>query len=218
MAFNTGRSGDEPVHARSPLRLRLFLAAFGLACGIGGIVAFAVLHIPLLLGLFAALAAIATVNCAVIVRHIRAGEDYQPGPEVPPFRPAAAAPAAPRHARPEVSAARRHMRFAVAAIGSLVLLINAWAWIWRLSVPASVALTVAAGVLLLVGVVASNAGSPVLSGNAIPDIESRQGIPEADEEAMENSTGKTDQRHAPAGDATQAGSREESDAPHRKDR
>lgn len=184
MAFNTGRSGDEPVHARSALHLRLLLAGFGLVCGIGGIVLFAVLGIPALLGLFAALAAIAAVNSAVVLRHIRAGADYQPGPEVPPYRPAPAA-RAPARARPEVPPGRRHARYIAAATVTLVFVINAWTWIWRFSVTASVVLSIVAGVVLLVGVVASNTGSPALRGNAIPDLDSERGIPEADADASE---------------------------------
>src|SRR3982074_1455913 len=37
------RSGDEPVHARSPLRLRLGLALTGLANGLAGVIVFALL-------------------------------------------------------------------------------------------------------------------------------------------------------------------------------
>ncbi|HWG01334.1 MAG TPA: DUF6343 family protein [Trebonia sp.] len=89
----TGRSGDEPRHARSPLRLRLGLAGFGLACAVAGIVIFAVLGVPPMVGVFAALVVVALVDGAVVMRHIRAGGRYQPGPEVPPYRP----PHAPPH-------------------------------------------------------------------------------------------------------------------------
>lgn len=200
MSFQTGRSGDEPVHARSALHLRLALAGFGLACGIGGVVLFAVLNIPALLGLFAALAVFAAVNCAVVLRHIRAGADYQPGPEVPPYRPSPARETTTRPSRPEVSPARRHMRFIVAAIGTMVLVINAWAWIWRFSVTASVVLTIVAGVLLLLGVIASNTGSPALRGNAVPDLDPRTGVPEADEEAAASERADREQHGAPQRD------------------
>ena len=220
MAFQTGRSGDEPLHARSALRLRLFLAGFGLACGIAGIVLFAVLSIPALLGLFAALAAVASVNIAVVVRHMRAGAAYQPGPEVPPYRPAPAE-RKPRPVRPEVSPRRRHARFIVAAIVTLVLIVNAWAWIWRLSVAASVALTIVAGVALLIGVVASNAGSPALRGNAIPEIESERGIPEADSDvdAVERAAREQEQPAAEGGTARgERGERGESEREERDTR
>lgn len=218
MSFNTGRSGDEPVHARSALRLRLVLAAFGLAWGLAGTALFAVLNIPALLGLFAAIAAIASVNCAVVVRHIRAGAAYQPGREVPPYRPAPA-PRVARPERPEVSPRRRHLRFIVAALGTLVLVINAWAWIWRFSVTASVVLSIVAGVLLLVGVVATNTGSPALRGNAVPDLESREGIPEADTEddaagAAPESTGREQGKKPEGGTADKHG--KEDDAVNRR--
>ena len=84
--FHTGRSGDEPMHARSPLKLRLVLAGIGLAFAIAGIILFSIVDQPALLGVFAAFALVAIVDGAIVLRHIRAGERYQPGPQVPPYR------------------------------------------------------------------------------------------------------------------------------------
>jgi len=96
------RSGDEPVHARSPLRLRLVLALTGLANGVAGVIVFALLDSPPLTWAFAALCVVALVNVAVVARHIRQGPHYQPGRTIPPYRPLepdAPAPDAPRARR-----------------------------------------------------------------------------------------------------------------------
>ena len=132
-AFQTGRSGDEPMHARSPLRLRLGLAGFGLASAIAGIVVFAIVNVPALVGIFAALAVLAVADAAIVLRHIHAGADYQPGPEVPPYRPPrrTRTSSAPEH--PEAAPERRHARFFWAAAVALVLIINAWTWISSVS-------------------------------------------------------------------------------------
>ena len=52
------RSGDEPTHARSPLRLRLTLALIGLANGVAGAILFVLLGSRPLTWAFAVLAAI----------------------------------------------------------------------------------------------------------------------------------------------------------------
>jgi hypothetical protein len=80
------RTGYEPTQARSPLRLRLGLAVFGVLSGIGAAVGFAVNDEPGWAALCAAIAALAAANCAVVVRHIRQGARYQPGRDVPPYR------------------------------------------------------------------------------------------------------------------------------------
>src|SRR5689334_7911957 len=81
------RSGDEPRHARSALGLRLGLAAFGL---VTALVAAAVVHSVApteIVVLFLVVALIAAVDLVVVSRHIRHGAHFQPGPEVPPYRP-----------------------------------------------------------------------------------------------------------------------------------
>lgn len=168
--FHTGRSGDEPLHARSPLRLRLGLAGVGLVCAIAGMVVFAMVNVPTMVGIFAALAVVALVDAAVVVRHLNSGARYQPGPEVPPYEPSHA-DEPPPGPPPDVPVSRRHARFIWAALIALALVINAWAWIWRLSPTWAVVVSAVAAVLLLVGVVASNTGSAVLQGNSVPGIE-----------------------------------------------
>lgn len=166
--YHTGRSGDEPLHARSPLRLRLGLAGFGLAAAIAGIVVFALTDVPALVGVFAALAVLAVADAAVVLRHIHAGSDYQPGPEVPPYRPLRRTNAAKTPAAHQVAPRRRHATFLWAAFAALVLIINAWTWIADLSTAAAAVLSIVAAVLLPVGVASANVGSPALQGNSVP--------------------------------------------------
>jgi Family of unknown function (DUF6343) len=201
-AFQTGRSGDEPMHARSPLRLRLGLAGFGLASAIAGIVLFAVVNVPALVGVFAALAALTVVDAAIVLRHIRAGADYQPGREVPPYRPPRRTriSSAPEH--PEAGPERRHARFFWAAAVALVLIINAWTWVSSVSTGAAAVLSIVAALLLPLGVITANAGSPTLHGNSVPEsdvdaaTESEQ-EPESEPEPLTESDSESESEHEP---------------------
>ncbi|WNI18657.1 DUF6343 family protein [Actinacidiphila sp. ITFR-21] len=82
------RGGSEPVQARSPLRLRLGLALLGVGCGTAAAVGFALAGRPGRAAVLAAVAALAAVDAVVVLRRIRQGARYQPGREVPPYRPA----------------------------------------------------------------------------------------------------------------------------------
>jgi hypothetical protein len=165
--FQTRRSGDEPMHARSPLGLRLWIAGFGLVAAVAGIIVFALEDVPALVAVFAAFAALTVVDAAIVVRHIRAGDDYQPAPAQPPYRlpDVDHAPPPPLHP-PTVH--RRHTLFIWTAAASLVLLINAWAWIEHFSVAWATILSIIAGLLLLFGVLTANTGSALLDGNTVP--------------------------------------------------
>lgn len=81
------RTGSEPVQARSPLRLRLGLAAFGLVWSVAAAVGFIMLGQPGWAGFCAAIAAVAVADLIIVARHIRQGPHYQPGREVPPYLP-----------------------------------------------------------------------------------------------------------------------------------
>jgi hypothetical protein len=78
------RSGTEPMTARSPLRLRLGLACFGVLIGAAAAVGTALAGQAPLAILFAVIAAAACVNVAVVIIRIRQGPRYQPGRDVPP--------------------------------------------------------------------------------------------------------------------------------------
>ncbi|MEV6103391.1 DUF6343 family protein [Streptomyces sp. NPDC051940] len=81
------RTGDEPIHARSPLRMRFWLALWGTALMTLLTVGFAATERPGWAAVTAALAAVTVVDLFVIRRHIRQGPHFQPGPDVPPYRP-----------------------------------------------------------------------------------------------------------------------------------
>ncbi|MGC3001718.1 DUF6343 family protein [Streptomyces sp. G35A] len=81
------RTGSEPRTARSPLRMRFWLSVWGEAWTVFGTVAFALVGRPgwaLACGL---LWLIVTVDLVVVLRRIRQGPHYQPGPDVPPYQP-----------------------------------------------------------------------------------------------------------------------------------
>ena len=155
------RSGDEPVHARSPLRLRLGLALIGLANGLAGVIVFALLGSAPLEWAFAALCVVAAVNIVVVVRHLRQGAHYQPGRTIPPYRPLESdtlvpsphVPTPPRVRR------RRYLVMMGVCVGTLIL---AWSWIRLYSVTAAVVMSAAASLIPPVAAILANAGSPIL--------------------------------------------------------
>jgi hypothetical protein len=80
------RTGYEPVQARSPLRLRLGLALCGVVWGVAGAVGFAWAGQPGWAAALAAIALVASADAVLVIRRMRQGPRYQPGPEVPPYR------------------------------------------------------------------------------------------------------------------------------------
>jgi hypothetical protein len=93
------RSGNEPMTARSPLRMRLVLAIFGVFFGAGAAVGTALSGQAPLAILFGVIAAAACVNVAVVIIRIRQGPRYQPGRDVPPLPSEPVAPSRERHSR-----------------------------------------------------------------------------------------------------------------------
>ncbi|MCZ4121999.1 DUF6343 family protein [Streptomyces sp. H39-S7] len=81
------RTGSEPLTARSALRLRLGLAVFGLVWAVGGAVGFAVAGHPEWAVALAVVAAVAAADILLVGRHMRQGPHYQPGRDIPPYRP-----------------------------------------------------------------------------------------------------------------------------------
>ncbi|WEV29987.1 DUF6343 family protein [Streptomyces sp. 71268] len=92
------RTGDEPLHARSPLRLRLGLALWGLAWAVGGAVAFSSVGRPGWAAACAVVAALAVLDLGCVLRRLRQGPHYQPGRDVPPYEPLNGGAAGARHA------------------------------------------------------------------------------------------------------------------------
>jgi Flp pilus assembly protein TadB len=160
------RSGDEPVHARSPLRLRLGLALVGLANGVAGVIVFALLHSAPLTGLFLVVCAVALINVAVVVHRIRQGPHYQPGPGVPPYRPVES-DQRPTPRTPATARVRR--RRYVIVMGACVLLITlAWTWIRLYSLTAALVMSAVAALMPPLAAVVTNVDSPIFRDEDTP--------------------------------------------------
>lgn len=151
------RSGNEPSTARSPLRLRLALALFGL---VSSVLAAGVLagRAPLVLVLvFVAVGLVAAVDVAIVLRHLREGPHFQPGPQIPPYRPAEPPPVA-RAPRREVDEDTRIRRYLAIMGTCLVLITLAWTLVQQVSTTAAVVMSVVAAVLPPVAVIVANFG------------------------------------------------------------
>jgi hypothetical protein len=81
------RTGSEPATARSALRARFWLSLWGVAWAIFGTAAFAFAGRTGWAAACGALWLVATIDLALVVRHRRQGPHYQPGPDIPPYRP-----------------------------------------------------------------------------------------------------------------------------------
>jgi hypothetical protein len=154
------RSGDEPVHARSPLGLRLALTLSGAVLWVGSAALMFGAGMPGPGTGFLVVAALCLVNAAFVVRRLRQGPHWQPGPTVPAYRPVpddgSAAPArAPRPPVDEHTRVTRYLRIMGTCLGLLVL---AWGVVRPWSVPLAVALSLVAMVLPPVAVVVANRG------------------------------------------------------------
>ncbi|GAB3239095.1 DUF6343 family protein [Kineosporia babensis] len=151
------RSGDEPGTARSPLRLRLVLALFGLV--------FSVFAVGLLAGraplgyvlLFAVMGLTAAVDVGVVLRHLRQGPHFQPGSQIPPYRAVNPDPVPPRPRR-EVDEGTRIRRYLTVMGSCLVLVVLAWAVVRHYSMPAALVMSAVAAVLPPVAVIIANYG------------------------------------------------------------
>ncbi|WTF82743.1 DUF6343 family protein [Streptomyces sp. NBC_01594] len=81
------RTGNEPMTARSPLRLRLCLSLWGMAWALFGLTAFSLVDRPGWAVACGLLLLLTLVDLAVIVHHIHQGPHYQPGRNIPPYEP-----------------------------------------------------------------------------------------------------------------------------------
>ncbi|MBB6416905.1 hypothetical protein HDC93_002498 [Streptomyces sp. AK010] len=84
---STMRTGSEPRTARSALRARFWLSLWGLVWALFGTVAFAIAGRNGWAIACGVLLLIVTIDLAVVLRHIRQGPRYQPGRDIPPYRP-----------------------------------------------------------------------------------------------------------------------------------
>ena len=81
------RTGSEPTTARSVLRARLWLSVWGLVWAIAGTVVFVLVGRPGWAIACGVLWLIITVDLSMVLKHIRQGPHFQPGPDVPPYEP-----------------------------------------------------------------------------------------------------------------------------------
>jgi Family of unknown function (DUF6343) len=153
------RSGDEPSHARSPLRMRLVLATFGLVCWSAGAVTFTLVHAGVLAVSCMIGACVAAVNIAVVAHRIRSGPHWQPGPLIPPYRPLEPAEPRIRQARPRVPHDVRVRRYLWLMGTALLLVVLSWGWLWRVSMPVAMGMSLLAMFILPIAAIVANAGS-----------------------------------------------------------
>ena len=165
------RTGDEPSHARSPLRMRLVLACCGLVNGLlgVGIFGFWLRALPFL-AFFAALTLLSLGNIVVVLVRIRQGAHYQPGRDVPPYHPVDPAPRPSAPPRP-ITERRRHLRYLLIMGACLLLIVLAWTWVRFYSVLAAGIMSAVAALLPPLAAVLTNADSPILheDDSAPPD-------------------------------------------------
>ncbi|MFE5730971.1 DUF6343 family protein [Streptomyces sp. NPDC056528] len=81
------RTGNEPVTARSPLRMRFWLSVWGLLWAAFGTVAFALVDRPGWAAACGVLFLVALVDLVLVVRRMRQGAHWQSGRNVPPYDP-----------------------------------------------------------------------------------------------------------------------------------
>lgn len=151
------RSGDEPGHARSPLRLRQGLAGFGL---IMALVAAVVVHSVApgaVVVLFLVIALVALVDLVAVGRQIRQGPHFQPGPDVPPYRPVTPEPRTHRSRAP-LTERTRMRRYLTLMLVCLILIVLAWFWVRFYSITIAVAMSMVAAVLPPIAVIVANFG------------------------------------------------------------
>ena len=150
------RSGDEPMHARSPLRMRLTMALIGFVSAVGGILFFASQGATGWVTACAVIALLALADAIIVVRHIRAGPHYQPGRDIPPYRPVEEPADAPPYRGP----LSQHTREAVylAMMGTcLGLIILAWTVVRLFSSTAAVVMSAIAALIPPFAVMVANA-------------------------------------------------------------
>ncbi|MFI7497130.1 DUF6343 family protein [Streptomyces sp. NPDC049687] len=81
------RTGSEPTTARSALRMRLWLSLWGFAWAVFGTAAFALAGRTGWAVACGVLWLVVTADLTMVLRHLRQGPHYQPGRDIPPYRP-----------------------------------------------------------------------------------------------------------------------------------
>ncbi|MGW6537225.1 DUF6343 family protein [Streptomyces sp. NPDC055051] len=81
------RTGSEPATARSALRLRFWLSAWGMVWAVFGTVAFVLVGRPGWAVACGVLLVIVAADMTAVLRRLRQGPHWQPGRDVPPYEP-----------------------------------------------------------------------------------------------------------------------------------
>jgi len=153
------RTGDEPIHARSALGLRLALTLAGLACWAVAAVIMLAAGEGLLAGVFGLIAVLAAVNAAFVVRRMRQGPHWQPSRGTPPYRPVEEdRPRPPRTPPAPVSERTRARRYLLLMGTCLALIVLAWGVVRLWSVPVAVGMSLVAMVLPPIAALVANSG------------------------------------------------------------
>ncbi|MFL6115431.1 MAG: DUF6343 family protein [Catenulispora sp.] len=150
------RSGDEPMHARSPLRMRLTMALIGLASALGGVVFFLTQHATGWVIACAAIGVLAFADVLVVVHHIRQGPHYQPGRDIPPYRPVETPEDYPPPRKPLSQRTREQVYLAMMGT-CLTLVVLAWTLVRLFSPGLAVAMSVVAAFIPPFAVMVANA-------------------------------------------------------------
>jgi hypothetical protein len=153
------RTGDEPVHARSALGLRLALTLAGFVCWAVAASIMLLAGEPVLGLVFGLVAVLAAVNAGVVVHRMRQGPHWQPSGTIPPYHPVDPdLPRQPRPTRPPVSEQTRARRYLVLMGSCLGLLVLAWGFVRLWSVPLAVGMSLVAMVLPPIAALVANSG------------------------------------------------------------
>ncbi|HEV2633717.1 MAG TPA: DUF6343 family protein [Actinocrinis sp.] len=171
------RSGDEPTHARSALRPRMWLAGFGFVDAVAGVIVFSLLgSLPFVL-VSAVLGVVSGVNLIVVGRHIRQGPHYQPGRAIPPYRPVDDGGFTQRREpRPPTPGRTRRRRYFVMMGTCFILITLAWTWIKYYSLMAAELMTLVAALIPPFAAIITNADSPILRDGGGPDPDGEDGV------------------------------------------
>ncbi len=153
------RTGDEPVHARSALGLRLALTLVGFVCWAGAAVLLQGAGMHAAAAAFTLVALLSLANAGFVLHRMRQGPHWQPAAVTPPYRPLADdPPERPSPPRPPVDESTRVRRYLTIMGTCLALLVLAWGVVRFYSVPIAVGMSLVAMVLPPIAAVVANQG------------------------------------------------------------